>query len=108
MAILALAGERGVLFPFAGSRDIAGLCKGDNGCTGCNERMPYELCVGTGLPPLVWTGLASRKGIVSLGCLMGDVGLVEYVDMLIALALRDDVRLTMVVCTGDVDCFPGV
>jgi len=53
------------------------------------------------------TGLASRKGGVSLN-FGGDVGLAEYVDMLIALAVREDVRLIIVVVTGDAGRFAGV
>ncbi len=38
----------------------------------------------------------------------GDVGLAEYVDMLIALAVRADVRLTIAAATGDAGRLDGV
>lgn len=40
--------------------------------------------------------------------MFGDVGLAEYVDILIALALREEVRLMIVVVTGDAGRFAGV
>ena len=64
-----------------------GSCKdASNGCIGRNEIDPYELWDGTGPPAGNCScGLFSR--------VRGEPGLGEYVDILIAIAFRDERRL---------------
>lgn len=62
------------------------------GCIGKNESVPYELCDGTGSPDGETTGgLASRGTGLSIR-LVGEFGLVEYTDTLVATLFREDRR----------------
>lgn len=76
-----------ILFRVVPSMTSDGSCKdASKGCIGKKEIDPYELCEGTGPP-------AGKRSCGLFSRVRGELGLWEYVDMLIAIAFRDERRL---------------